>query len=273
MGIVIGVDIGGSTTKICGFDSNEQLISPLFVKANDPLASFYGAFGKFTDENKISLEDIEKVMITGVGSSFVTSNSVYGLPTVHVEEFNAIGLGGKFLSNLDNAIVVSMGTGTAIVHINGKKSNYLGGTGMGGGTLIGLSKLLINVESIEHISSLAQDGDISNIDLRIADITKKDIIPTLPGYTTASNFGRVSDVASNSDIALGTINLVFETIAMVAIFAARSKNIKDIVLTGNLTRIPQCSKTFSLLSEMFHVNFIIPDNSQYGTVIGAALMA
>lgn len=273
MGIVIGVDIGGSTTKICGFDAEKRLISPLFVKANDPLASFYGAFGKFTDENGILLNQIDKVMITGVGSSFITSDTVYGLPTRHVEEFNAIGIGGKFLSGLENAIVVSMGTGTAIVHVNKNSTVYLGGTGMGGGTLLGLSKLLINVESIEHISALAEEGDISKIDLRIADITKKDIIPTLPDYTTASNFGKVSDVATNGDIALGTINLVFETVAMVSIFAARSCNITDIVLTGNLTRIPQCSRMFAKLSEMFHVNFIIPQNSQYGTVIGAALLA
>ena len=98
MGIVIGVDIGGSTTKICGFDSQKRLITPLFVKANDPLASFYGAFGKFTDENKILLNQIDKVMITGVGSSFVSSQTVYGLPTCHVEEFNAIGLGAFFIS-------------------------------------------------------------------------------------------------------------------------------------------------------------------------------
>ncbi|MBE6688082.1 MAG: type II pantothenate kinase [Ruminococcaceae bacterium] len=273
MSIVIGVDIGGSTTKICGFDSHKKLITPLFVKATDPLASFYGAFGKFTDENKIPLSEIDKVMITGVGSSFISSNTVYGLPTQHVEEFNAIGLGGKFLSRLENAIVVSMGTGTAIVHVNGNSTDYLGGTGMGGGTLLGLSKLLINVESIDHISALACEGDISNIDLRIADITKKDIIPNLPGHTTASNFGKVSDVATNADIARGTINLVFETIAVISIFAARSRNAKDIVLTGNLTRIPQCSDTFRDLSEMFHINFIIPDKSQYGTVIGAALLA
>ncbi|MBQ9941010.1 MAG: type II pantothenate kinase [Clostridia bacterium] len=273
MGIVIGVDIGGSTTKICGFDSSKRLISPLLVKANDPLASFYGAFGKFTDENNILLNQIDKVMITGVGSSFISSQTIYGLPAFHVEEFDAIGLGGKFLSGLSNAIVVSMGTGTAIVHVNDTSTVYLGGTGMGGGTLLGLSKLLINVGSIDNLCALAETGDISNIDLRIGDMTSKNIIPTLPAHITASNFGKVSDVATHGDIALGTINLVFETIAMVAIFAARSKNITDIVLTGNLTRIPIASNLFKELNNLFHVNFLIPENSQYGTVIGAALLA
>ena len=48
MGIIIGIDVGGSTTKIVGFDRNGNMITPMTVKANDPVASSYGAFGKFT---------------------------------------------------------------------------------------------------------------------------------------------------------------------------------------------------------------------------------
>ena len=73
MGIVIGIDVGGSTTKIVGFrdiDGKRELISPQLVKANDPLTATYGAFGKFTDENGIKISDIDKVLMTGVGSSY-----------------------------------------------------------------------------------------------------------------------------------------------------------------------------------------------------------
>ena len=138
MGIIIGIDVGGSTTKIVGFDGT-RLLSPQLVKATDPIASIYGAFGKFTSENKIALSGIERVMITGVGSSFVDTD-IYGLKTVHVNEFNATGRGGLYLSELNEAIIVSMGTGTAIVHADGKNYTHLGGTGIGGGTLIGLAK-------------------------------------------------------------------------------------------------------------------------------------
>ena len=67
---VVGIDVGGSTTKIVGFQSGE-MIAPQFVKASDPLTSLFGAFGKFTAENNIELPDIEKIILTGVGSSFV----------------------------------------------------------------------------------------------------------------------------------------------------------------------------------------------------------
>ena len=63
---VIGIDIGGSTTKIVGFSDGGELIEPMAVKAADPLTSAYGAFGKFTNQNKIRLDEVDRVMITGV---------------------------------------------------------------------------------------------------------------------------------------------------------------------------------------------------------------
>ena len=154
MSVVIGIDVGGSTTKIVGFrnkNGQRELIQPQFVKANDPITSIYGAFGKFTDQNNLSLSEIEKVMMTGVGSAYL-KRGLYGLECINVPEFQSIGLGGLYLSGLDNALCVSMGTGTALVHsVLGGKMTYLGGTGVGGGTLMGLSRLLLNADEIDHI--------------------------------------------------------------------------------------------------------------------------
>ena len=144
MSIVIGIDVGGSTTKIVGFrnsESGRSIIEPQFITANDPLTATYGAFGKFTDENRIAIKDIDKVYMTGVGSSYIKRN-LYGIDCKRVPEFTCIGRGGLYLSGLNNALVVSMGTGTALVHASEGGMNYLGGTGVGGGTLVGLSKLM-----------------------------------------------------------------------------------------------------------------------------------
>lgn len=273
MSIVVGIDVGGSTTKIVGFDG-DRLLTPGMVKATDPIASVYGGFGKFTSQNGIALSDISKVMITGVGSTFLGDN-IYGLPTVHVDEFVSNACGGLYLSGLDEAVVVSMGTGTAFVYANGKTKEYLhlGGTGVGGGTLVGLSGQLLGMRSVEHVAELALEGDISKVDLKISDITENDISPTLTNSATASNFGKMSDLASRADIALGLLNMVFETVGMMAIFSARMKGIKDIVLIGNLTGLPQAENMFCTLSSMFSMNFIIPENATFGTVIGAALQS
>ena len=45
--IVIGIDVGISTTKIVGIDDNGMVISPIRIKATDPITSLYGAFGKY----------------------------------------------------------------------------------------------------------------------------------------------------------------------------------------------------------------------------------
>ena len=277
MGIVIGIDVGGSTTKIVGFrdeGGKKILIPPQLVKANDPLTSTYGAFGKFTDENGIKISDIDQVLMTGVGSSYV-KHDLYGIKCVRVPEFDCIGKGGLYLSGLDNAVVVSMGTGTAIVHAEkGAQMRYLGGTGVGGGTLMGLSKLLVGAGDIGHISEFVDDGDLGNVDLRIKDMTASGTIPVMNADMTAAHFGNVSDLATKSDIAKGISNLVYETVGMVSIFASRSVGVTDIVLTGNLTRLPSCMKKFEEFNGLgYGVRFVVPELSEFSTAIGCAISA
>ena len=277
MGIVIGIDVGGSTTKIVGFrdDGGKKiLIPPQLVKANDPLTSTYGAFGKFTDENGIKISDIDQVLMTGVGSSYV-KHDLYGIKCVRVPEFDCIGKGGLYLSGLEKAVVVSMGTGTAIVHAEkGAKMRYLGGTGVGGGTLMGLSGLLVGAADIGHISEFVDEGDLGKVDLRIKDMTASGTIPVMNADMTAANFGNVSDLATKSDIAKGISNLVYETVGMVSIFASRSVGVTDIVLTGNLTRLPSCIKKFEEFNELgYGVRFVVPELSEFSTAIGCAISA
>ncbi len=274
---VIGIDVGGSTTKIVGFCRDEQgtnqLISPFLVRATDPLTSLYGAFGKFTAENGLSLSDIDRIMVTGVGATHM-QQPIYSLDCHTVPEFSAVGLGGLYLSGLDEAIIVSMGTGTALIHAkreNGRtKINYLGGTGVGGGTLVGLTKKMTGIDTIEHIEEISADGDLKNIDLRVGDISKNAKFTGVNENLTASNFGKLSDMATPGDIALGVANMVAETIAMMAVFTARGHGLKNVVLIGNLTNIKPVRDVFKGL-DSFGINFIIPDNASFGTVVGAAL--
>lgn len=273
---IIGIDVGGSTTKIVGFrtvDDKKELISPLFVRATDPITSIYGAFGKFTTENNLSLDDIDRVMVTGVGATHM-QKPIYSLNSKKVPEFDAAGIGGLYLSGLNEAVIVSMGTGTALVHAkkngNNIEINYLGGTGVGGGTLLGLTKKMTGVNTVEHIEELCRNGSLDNIDLRVKDISKNSQFTGVNENLTASNFGKLSDMATAGDIALGVANMVAETIAMMAVFTARGLGLKNVVLIGNLTTIAPVRKVFSGL-DPFGINFTIPENASFGTVIGAAL--
>ncbi len=268
--MTIGIDIGGSTTKIVGI-KGDRLIEPLSVEANDPVASASGALGKFLSVNKLSLTEIKQVIITGVGSSFLGDN-LLGLSLKKIEEFKALGYGGLYLSKLDKAIIVSMGTGTAFVKAHGQCIQHLGGTGVGGGTILGLSKTMVNLSTFENIIDMAASGKLENVDLSIGDISHTEI-GNLPNTLTASNFGKMNDQAGRSDITKGILNMVFQVIGMMAIFAARTQGDKNIVLSGKLVDVPQAKRTFKELSRLYKVNFIVPNHAQYCTAIGAAISA
>ena len=89
--------------------------------------------------------------------------------------------------------------------------------------------------------------------------------------TTASNFGKLSDVASPEDLALGVCNLVFQTVGTQAVFAARGSGMEDIVMTGNLARLPMARKVFSDFENLYQMHFIIPEYADFATALGAAL--
>ncbi len=269
MGIILGIDIGGSITKIVGFHSDRKFISAVQVRAEDPVTSAYGAFGKFLKVNALNLNDIEKICLTGVGSSHIEDN-IFQIKTCRIDEFKAIGVGGLALSEKEEAIVISMGTGTAFIRASKHSNIHIGGSGVGGGTVFGLCSRLANVSSFDTITQLAAVGDLSKVDLMISDISAVDV-GSLPSHATASNFGNLKDNATSADITLGILNMTFQTIGMMAVFATRNDTIKDVVLTGTLATMPQTRGIFNVLEDLYGLKFIIPENAIYATAIGAAL--
>lgn len=268
MKTTIGIDVGISTTKIVGVRDGE-VSSPLRIRATDPVTSLYGAFGKYLYDNQIDLNDIEQVMLTGVGAAYIDS-PIYGLPTTKVEEFIADGLGAQHESQLSKMIVVSMGTGTSIVQCDGDLIKHIGGIGIGGGTLSGLSRLLLQTDDANQVAELAQGGDIAKINLLIGDISPNPL-PGLPMDATASLFAHAQANASRADIALGLINLVLQAIGSAAVLSALRSGIQDFVMIGNLTLLPQCKTVFPIIERIYGVKFIIPKHSEFCTAIGAAL--
>lgn len=271
MAVILGIDIGGSTTKIVGLREDKSILAMDRVKAEGPLTSLYGALGSFMTHNKLQLGDIDRIVLTGVGASYVEGD-IYGIPTVKVEEFTAVGTGGLALSGRSRAVVVSMGTGTAFIwadHENGEMV-HLGGSGVGGGTLAGLCSLLCGARQFEQIKKLSNKGDISKIDLNVGDITQQEY-STLPLDITAANFGNVADDATHSDIARGIVNMIFQSIGTIAVMACKAQHCDTVVLTGFMTVLDLCRPCFELFTRLHGIQFIIPENATYATSIGAAL--
>lgn len=268
MGIIIGIDVGISTTKIVGLKDGKPT-APIRITAADPITSLYGAFGKYLHDNDLQLEEVEHVMLTGVGAAYVKGD-VYGVKTSRCDEFVADALGARYESHLDHAIVVSMGTGTSFVMCRGDEFSHIGGIGIGGGTLQGLSRIILNTSDIKQVSELAKQGNIKNINLLIGDISAQPL-PGLPMEATASLFAHAKNDASREDIACGIITMVLQSIGSAAVLAAQGTGCRDMVLIGNLSLLPQSKEIFPALEKLYDVRFHIPKYSQFCTAIGAAL--
>lgn len=269
MGLIVGLDIGGTTTKIVGYDKRE-LIGFVRVQASDPFTSASGGLGKFLNVIGKNLSDVDQIHATGVGASQLDGD-LFNCRTLVVPEFDCVGLGGLYLADLDEAIVVSMGTGTSIVAARGKKVKHIIGSGVGGGTLQGLAEKMLNIEEFETISGLANQGDLGMVDLTIGDITTAEI-PGLTADATASNFGKLQDLARAEDIAAGIVNLVFQSVGTASVLAARLERLDRIVITGNLSLMPLGKKVLDGFSKLYNLTFLIPEHAEFATAVGASLI-
>jgi len=269
--VVVGLDLGISTTKAV-VTRDSELIGVTRVSSTDPVSSSAGAIGKITDELHLGLSDIEKVAVTGVGAGGIPGN-ILGIRTRRIDEIASIGYGGATLSGKRRALVVSIGTGTAMVAVDLDEHTvrHVGGTGLGGGTLFGLFHVLLRKRDPASLERMSQTGDLRRVDLTVGELAGGPV-GIMPETATASNFGKISDETTEEDLSLGLINMVAQPIATVAFFAARSEGLVDhIVYVGGLTNVPSFRERLIEASEIFGGKVAIPQRSEYSTAYGAAI--
>lgn len=266
--MIIGIDIGSTTTKAVAVE-NGKIIRTVKTKAFDAVTSATGALGKMIIESNIDISNVEKIIITGAGALEI-KKEIFGIPTHQIDEITAIGIGGMYLSGKENVIITNIGTGTSVIEAKKDKITHLGGTGIGGGTITGLCKELIKTSTFENILHLADTGDLTQVDLLIEDISDADI-SFLNKKATAANFGKMLDTAEKEDIALGVLNMVYQVIGVVSVFAAKSRDAHTVYITGNGSKNRIGKRTLEEISLMYNIQFVFPEDAEYATAIGAAL--
>ena len=97
MNLSLGIDIGSSSTKAAALDEHGTLLGTRQVHADDPRTSAYGVLGRFLDQQGASFDDVEKIVLTGLGSTYFHEN-IFGIPTIHALELDAIGHGGPSMN-------------------------------------------------------------------------------------------------------------------------------------------------------------------------------
>ena len=268
--MIIGIDIGSTTTKAVSIEGG-RVIHKIKTRAADAVTSATGAFGKMIVENGIKIGGIERIMITGAGATKL-KDDLFGIPTGKADEIKSIGTGGMFLAGRDNIIIANVGTGTAIIDARRDSISHMGGSGVGGGTILGLAKKLLSVSEFNGIMELAEKGRLHQVDLLMGDIMETGL-SFLDRESTASNFGKMLDSARNEDIALALLNMVYQVIGMLAVFAAKSRNTGQVVVTGNGSGNLIGRRILGEITAMYQVQFEYPENAEYTTAIGAGLSA
>ena len=215
--------------------------------------------------------------VTG-GRHLELGNKIGVRPIIHINEIDAIGEGSIYLSGVseeDSVIIVSAGSGTACIHAHKGKFTHCSGTGVGGGTVLGLSKLLLDTQDPHEIAELAEKGDERGVDLILEDVVSGPI-GQLPPDTTAVNFGKISKIEkkiSKEDIAAGIVNLVGQTAARIATSVALVFNANQIVVVGRAPSFNGLKKSLESAASITGFTPHFPENGEYASALGAMLLA
>jgi Pantothenate kinase, acetyl-CoA regulated len=139
-------------------------------------------------------------------------------------------------------LLANVGTGTSVHVIDGERHLRVGGTGLGGGTIVGLARLLTGLDEYEAIVGAAAKGDRDTADLKVRHIYEG-LEPPIDGDLTASNFGRVLPGAvigdgetgsiSREDALASVIGMVGEAVATLCVSAAAAHGVKTVVYIGS----------------------------------------
>ena len=67
------------------------------------------------------------------------------------------------------------------------------------------------------------------------------------------------------------MSLVVEVFVTISLLPCRTCGTNTVVLTGALTMLPPAHETVELFTQLYGVEYIIPENATFATAIGAAL--
>lgn len=274
--MLIGIDFGLSVT-------DAVLVSDGRVRAHAALRRPGPASVAVLGRAVAALpEDASSVGLIGVtgGRSLELPDCHGGARIVHVAEPSAVGRGGLALAGLERALVVSCGTGTAMIAAHAPAAgparfSHLTGTAVGGGTLEGLGAHLLGVRNASEVAALALRGNAAAVDTTLSDVLAGGV-GNLPADATAVNLGRLAELREprREDLAAGLTTMVAQTIALIAINGARAHAFEEVVFIGRLAEHEAIRAVVRAVFAIYGVGNPprFPAGAAYATAYGAALL-
>ncbi len=224
-----------------------------------------------------------RVGVTGGGGARFAS--LLGLDTTPVGEFEAWAAGARELLHAQSApvsgpfLLVSLGTGTSAMLVDGERVVRAGGTALGGGTILGLGAALTGRAGFDELVALAREGERGRVDLLISDVYPEGLAE-LPGAASAASFGKLARDAGNGrrsdprDLASALLTLVGENVALLCNALAGQLGVHRIVFGGSALRgNPPLVALLVAYTAAFGREPVVLNNGEYAGAIGALLLA
>jgi type II pantothenate kinase len=225
----------------------------------------------------------ESVGLTGGGATKLEKQ--LSCLTVRVNEFAAWGNGAAEL--LQDAAVgparryllVSLGTGTSVMLVDGMAVNRIGGTALGGGTVVGLGTALLDCSDFSELAALSERGDRRRVDLLVSDIYRPGEIPLL-GDLTAASFGKLAHLGggeappAREDLAHAVMGLVGENVALICAGLGAAHQVDRVVFGGSTLRNNRTLREVLQLitAALGHEAVFLPDG-EFAGALGALRLA
>ena len=133
-------------------------------------------------------------------------------------------------------LLVSIGSGVSIMRVDSPNVyKRVSGTALGGGTALGLGKLLLGCESFQDLIDLSMRGDSSRVDLTVGDLmgvkSQTDTGSLAPDILAAS-LGKAGLQPRREDLAQSIIRMVSYNLGYIACLVARLQNIRTLYFSG-----------------------------------------
>ena len=270
--VAIGVDWGATLAKLA-------------VRTPEGGVEFSLLPTEDADASRAALVAIgaECVGLTGGGATMLAR----ALPgeSMQVNEFAAWGAGAAaLLAERDDApvpryLLVSVGTGTSILLVDGASVTRIGGTALGGGTLLGLAAGLLRISEFDEIAALAQGGSRKSVDLLVSDIYPAGGIP-LARDLTAANFGKYArrlrdgETIDRADVAHAIMGLIAENISLVCTALSAATQVQRIVFGGStLRRNPALAEMLGNFLRGHGRDPVFLPNGEFAGALGALRIA
>jgi type II pantothenate kinase len=220
-----------------------------------------------------------RICLTG-GKAGLLQSYLPGFEIGTIVEFDATCTGVQYLLQEREAaprafVLTNCGTGTSIHYVDGDKHSRLGGSGVGGGTLLGLSYLLTGISDYGDIIREARNGNRERVDLKVSHIYEG-TEPPIPGDLTASNFGHVRTDGTGgrqtADLLAAVMGLVGETVTTTSVLAAGQCGVSSIVYIGSsFVDNELLREVVTGYSKLRGAEALFLSNGEYSGALGAML--